>query len=48
VTASIHRADEDPDQAEGDQAADHAGEYQKQRQVGSPLDEDRPARCRAA
>src|SRR5258706_11773285 len=36
------RPDEDADQAEADEAADHPGEDEQQRQVGAALDEDRP------
>src|SRR5262249_35772544 len=35
-----HRPDEEPDDPEGDQATDHAGEDQEERQVGPPSDED--------
>ena len=37
-----HRSDEEPHDAEGNQSADHAGKDQQQRNVGSPLDQQRP------
>src|SRR6476620_9697507 len=37
-----HGADEQADQPEADQAADHAGHDEQQRQVGAAADQDRP------